>query len=569
MKNSKKKYLTLAAMTAVMGCLASCGGSDGGNSSKITTVDIMLFNGTAGIDFMNKCTQRFQELHKNTSFEEGKTGINFKIRSAKGISFNTEMRTSGDDIFMYEGVPDIYSLSAQKFLLNLDDIVEPMKDKIEPDLLKRISGNDGSYYALPHYEWFPGVSYDKDLFDEKNLYFADPSVSIDDKEEYNGNYGKAYFIADKSVTKSVGPNGIRGDYDDGLPSSLEEFNILCDKMMSDFNISPLLLCGSGTYYSWYLPIAMWASLTGGDGMRNVYCNWTNQEVEVVTGYSDENIFRSDSGLKKPTTEKIVLNDENGYKMYNMANRYYSMAFFEMALKNEWIDKEQLANANGTPTEADNWFINGHNSKRYGMLWDGSYWCHEAAAEFATYDKVHASEKTSNVSPRHISFMPLPTQLTGQVEEGKGKKPTLMNVGNTVTFANSRVARNGKEKAVKEFLKFMYSNDELAAFSELTGLTAPIDYTYDASKLGNTYYDDLATYRKDADVIQCASDSPRFKKNYDSFYMSYGMTLNHFTAPDGTALTDAYLNAMQHYNCDAKYIFEQTNITKANWDKMKQ
>lgn len=197
-------------------------------------------------------------------------------------------------------------------------------------------------------------------------------------------------------------------------------------------------------------------------MKDAFCNWTEEEVEVVNSFSNEDVFYSGSGLKKPVTSKMKLTDENGYQAYNMANRYYSLAFFDMALQNEWIDKEALANSNQTPTEAMNWFINKHNNKSYGMYWDGSYWCHEAAdvGTFDTYSKMNPSNPD-----RHVSFMPLPTTLTGQVQEGEGKKPTLLNVGTTLTFANARVKKNGKEKAVKEFLKFIYSNDELAAFSE--------------------------------------------------------------------------------------------------------
>lgn len=563
MKKKIINRLGLFALVTVAGALTACGGSNGGSNSTITTVNILVFNGTGGKDWIVNATKRFSEANKETSFQEGKKGINFKIRSAKGINFNTEMKSSGDDIFIYETYPDMYQLSAQKYLLDISDVVTPLESKIEPDLLERMKGVDGKYYGLPHYEWFPGISYDKDLFEQNNYYFADPNVDNEDKDLYSSKYGDAYFVAGKDVKKSVGPNGIAGDYDDGLPSSLEEFNILCDKMVSD-SVSPLILCGGGQYYSWYFPMALWASLTGGDGMRDIYCNWTDAELDVVTGWSTEDAFYKGSGIKKPSTAKKSLNDDSGYQMYDMATRYYSLAYFEMALENKWIDADQLSNPNGSSTEAMNWFINGNKGKRYGMLWDGSYWCHEAA-DVGTFDFY--AQRNPEAPDRHTAFMPLPTQLTGQVKEGKGKKPTLLNVGSTLTFANGRVAKNGKITAVKEFLKFIYSDNELANFSELTGLTVPMDYSYNMSGLNNSYYSDLATYRADADVIQCASASPRFKKNLTSFIISYTMTLNNFTAADGTAVSGGYLSAFRYQGCDSKYIFETTRLSKENWDKM--
>ncbi len=555
------KNLALASLAAV--ALAACSNSGGSNSSTTTTLNVLVFNGTGGKEWVTEAGKRFSSQKAETSFQTGKKGINIKVAAAKNITWNTEMKSSGYDVFIYETNPDMYQLSAQDYLLDLSDIVEPIKGKIEEDLLERMKGSDGKYYGLPHYEWFPGLTYDKDLFDDKCLYFADPSVEDDDKDPYTCKYGAADFIADKNVTKSVGPNGVKGDYDDGLPSSLEELCILFDKMKS-LGVSPMVLCGSGHPYSWYLPIALWASLTGGDGMRDVYCNWTDAAVDVATGWSDTDLFYSGSGLKTPTTKKMVLNDDNGYQMYSMANRYYALAFFENALKEGWVDKEQLANPNGSATEAMNWFVNGHNSTRFGCLWDGSYWCHEAANvdTFKTYSALHPS-----APDRHTAFMPLPTQLTGSVTEGNGKKPTLLNVGSTMVFANAKTKKNGTDTAAKEFIKFIYSDSELAAFSEKTGLTVPMDYTYDMSKLDNTYYSDLATYRKDADVIQCSSASTRFKKNLSSFIISYNMNLNTFTAKNGTQVQGGYLSALQNTGSTSDYIFDATKISESTWTNM--
>jgi len=561
MKKSSLKNLVMLGISAM--ALAACG--DGGNNSgTITTINILVFNGTGGKEWVVEAGKRFSQLNQNTSFQDGKVGINFKVSTAKSVVWNTEMKSSGDDIYIYETNPDMYQLAAQKYLLDISDVVEPLVSKIEPDILERLKGPDDKYYGLPHYEWFPGVSYDKDLFDEKCLYFADPSVDDDDKDYYSCAYGEADFIADKNVTKSVGPNGVRGDYDDGLPSSLEEFNILCDKMKS-IGVVPLILCGSGHYYSWYLPMAMWASLTGGDGMRDVYCNWTDEEVDVVTGWSaNSNLFRDGSGLKEPITTKIKLNDDNGYQMYSMANRYYALAYFQTALKEQWLDQDQMADSIGSASSAQNWFVNGHSGKRYGMLWDGSYWCHEAAdvGVFSDYAKFNPSSPT-----RHTAFMPLPTQLTGQVTEGHGKKQALLNVGTTMVFANAKTARNGTDKAVKEFLKFIYSDSELAAFSEKTGLTVPMEYSYDMSKLDNSYYNDLATLRKDSEVIQCASSSMRFKKNLSSFSITYNMPLSTFTAPTGTQIQGGYLSAFKYEGATADYIFDATKMSQSNWESM--
>ena len=521
-----------------------------------TTIDIMVFQGTGGSDWIKEASKRFSEIHKETSFQIGRKGIQFKVVSKKGVDFLTEMKTSAYDLYNYETYPDIYRFSKQESVLDISDVVEPLVSKIEPDLLERLKGVDGKYYALPHYEWFPGISYDKDLFDEQMLYFADPNAAENEVKTYKCKYGTGKFISTNKVTKSVGPNGVRGDYDDGLPSSLQELCVLFDKMQK-VGISPLLLCGGGHYYSWYLPIALWASLTGGDAMRDVYCNWSDTPVDVIKSWSTESAFFKGSGIQKPVTEKKTLKDDNGYEMYNTAARYYALAFCQMAYDNQWIDKDALFNPNTSTYQAQEWFVNGHNGTRYGALWDGSYWCHEAVSCF---------NNNPSSAERHVAFMPLPTQLEGQVEEGKGKKPTLLNVGSTLTFASTRVAKTGKEKAVKEFLKFIYSDEELAAFSESTGLTVPMDYEYNMSGLNNPYYNDLATLRADAEVIHCSSASERFKKNLSSFILSYSMKPSTFKLDSGS-YTGGYLNAWKKDGTTAKDILQASNWTKDAWNGM--
>ncbi len=565
MKKSNLKYLAFASLTACV--LASCGQSGGADDSTTTTLSVLIFNGTGGKEWVTEAASRFSQANADVSFQDGKKGIKIRTATAKGITWTEHMRDSGYDVYIYETNPDMYQLSAQNYLLDLSDVVEPIKDKIEVDLLERMKGTDGKYYGLPHYEWFPGLTYDKDLFDDKNLYFADPSVEAGDKETYSCKYGSADFVAAKDVTKSVGPNGVKGDYDDGLPSSLEELCVLFDKM-KDLGISPMVLCGSGHRYSWYLPIALWASLTGGDGMRDVYCNWTDAEVDVVTETEGDwkgagDLFYSGSSIKKPTTKKVKLDDNNGYQIYSMANRYYALAFFQNALNENWLDSEQLADSNGSASQAQKWFVNGYNTRRFGTIWEGSYWCHEATdvGAFKTYKAQHPSSPD-----RHTAFMPLPTQLEGQVTEGNGKKPTLLNVGSTMVFANARTVSAGTDKAAKEFIKFIYSDNELAAFSEKTGLTVPMSYSYDMSKLNNSYYSDLATLRKDADVVQCSSASTRFKKNLSSFIISYDMKLTNFDA-GGVGITGGYLDAFKKYGSTADDIFDKTKISESTWSNM--
>ena len=136
-----------------------------------------------------------------------------------------------------------------------------------------------------------------------------------------------------------------------------------------------------------------------------------------------------------------------------------------------------------------------------------------------------------------------------------------------SFGDFKCEKNGKAKAVKEFIKFIYSENELAAFSELTGLTAPVKYSYNVDALNNTYYKDLAVYRADAEVVQQSSYSTRYKKNFATFLYGYTMTISSFASSSGTQNQGGYLDAFRKLDCTSQYIFEHTQLTKDNWDKM--
>ena len=90
-------------------------------------------------------------------------------------------------------------------------------NKLDESQQIALTAKNGSYYALPHYEIYTGLVYDADLFTEKAFYFA-----------------KGGGWTDEDSEKSCGPDGIYNTYDDGLPSSYEEFYKMMDKMVDEF-----------------------------------------------------------------------------------------------------------------------------------------------------------------------------------------------------------------------------------------------------------------------------------------------------------------------------------------------
>ena len=583
----KSKFLKKAMCGAMALCmsfgLAACGGggsgtsggtSGGGDTSASTSINVLVFTGTAtrngAIKWIQDAAERFTELKKNEVYESGKKGVNISISDNKLIPYEN-LSTDGNDIYLDEARADMYTYSASNELMQLDEIVNYIEDEqgltIDADAKKRMLGYESAdgqrhYYGLPQYEWSNSLTYDVNYFEDSGLYFAKPDATK--SVTYEGKYGTVKFVDPMDMQKSCGPDGAYGTTDDGLPSSLEELAQLCDYIKSKSG-SPFIMPGgaAGSVYSFHMVQAIWAALEGAETMKSVTAEFSDKAVEVVTGFKSNEFFFGDKNIPMPITEKVVLNDENGYKMYDMASRYYALAFMQLANDNDWFHSETKSDTSADKVQTT--FIATNANERAAMYIDGTYWYHEAKL----YNKGSAFtqwRRTSGGKARKLSYMSLPTTLNGSVAEGEGKKNTMLNVGSSFMFANNRVSENaGKKKAVVDFLKFLYSKEELAAFTEFLGMNIPINYDYDEQKLGDYYYTSFKQIKKEAEVVTTASSNPIHYKNLSNFLLGFGGVLNYYDY-NGVVKMDGYLQAYRDGRT-AKDIYEGSRLSEATWQTL--
>ena len=583
----KSKFLKKAMCGAMALCmsfgLAACGGggsgtsggtSGGGDTSASTSINVLVFTGTAtrngAIKWIQDAAERFTELKKNEVYESGKKGVNISISDNKLIPYEN-LSTDGNDIYLDEARADMYTYSASNELMQLDEIVKYIEDEqgltIDADAKKRMLGYESAdgqrhYYGLPQYEWSNSLTYDVNYFEDSGLYFAKPDATK--SVTYEGKYGTVKFVDPMDMQKSCGPDGAYGTTDDGLPSSLEELAQLCDYIKSKSG-SPFIMPGgaAGSVYSFHMVQAIWAALEGAETMKSVTAEFSDKAVEVVTGFKSNEFFFGDKNIPMPITEKVVLNNETGYKMYDMASRYYALAFMQLANDNDWFHSETKSDTSADKVQTT--FIATNANERAAMYIDGTYWYHEAKL----YNKGSAFtqwRRTSGGNARKLSYMSLPTTLNGSVAEGEGKKNTMLNVGSSFMFANNRVSENaGKKKAVVDFLKFLYSKEELAAFTEFLGMNIPINYDYDEQKLGDYYYTSFKQIKKEAEVVTTASSNPIHYKNLSNFLLGFGGVLNYYDY-NGVVKMDGYLQAYRDGRT-AKDIYEGSRLSEATWQTL--
>lgn len=564
MKKGKTKLLALGLATVLsLGMFAACGngdiGQDAGNSSsKVTEFSFRQWGGTASnSDWLKNAINRFTALKANESYEDGKTGVKITTATNKANEYASSLPEY--DILLDENVANVYNMQTRGLLADISDVVGKLESKIEPQLLPKLKGADGKYYALPHYTYDVGISYNIDVFKTNNLYIAAPGET--NVRAYKSDLAEnpVNFVLSENVKKSCGPDGKTDTYDDGLPSSLEEFIVLCDyiKTQKGFNPFALNTIDEGAGYAFMLIEALWSGMVGTNAMKAATCNFTNTAVEVVkdVALSFDGTFLS-TGIKAPITETITISEENGYKMYDMSARYYALSFLDLAKKQGWFKNENMSNL-----KAQEYFVlgeyNGDSKDRCAMLVDSSYWYGEAVAAGTIAKFTTAS---GGDEPK-VSIMPTPTQLLGQVTENNGKAPTIIDTTSTL-FVNKRVEKNpGQFRAIKEFIEFLYSDAELKAFTETSKLTINMDYDYDETKLGEFYKGVLAIETAAGDKVYTASENSKYLKNRESFSLIWGGKLNYF----GNYHNGSY--AALKGGMTAEQIFETTRRTQTEWEQM--
>ncbi len=467
--------LAIVMLFSMVGCVQPGGGQ--------TVINIMNTGGGIGRKWLDDAIVRYQKDNPNIKF-------NVEHNIDTGVS---TMATSGYSIyFVEEG--GIGELAASGKLLDISDIITEktemrggeavsIEDKIKPEALDMMKGYDGKYYALPHFTIFSGMSYDYDLFTESGFFFAkDGLTAKDGAVRFDSDFGSAFFVPanNTQVAKSVGNDGIPGTFDDGLPTTLVELCILCQKMVTS-GTTPIEHNGTVDHYITSVIKALWASLDGGESIKSFF-DYDGQ-IDMVTSYNATTPFISGAPatIAKPIIQRQNITEAEGYKAYYSASKYYSVAFIQMMVELGWISKDYTSKT-VTPGNAQLKFIsNGQHEdgSTYGMLVEASHWYNEAEMNksFEEYDKLTGVPGSG--AQRDLRWMPLPTDLDERVTgEGNARGNVIAQSSDSYAFINSNILYESNEyiNEVKKFFKFLYSDAELSHFTGETGvLRAHINY----------------------------------------------------------------------------------------------
>lgn len=565
----KNKFLGKAITTAMALTFAfgAVGCAKPGGESDATVINVANFGGGVGREWLDNSIARFQDKVKDTEYEAGKKGVEFEITSATSVTYE-DIKTSGDHLYFVQPSDSVRLKAQQGLFLDITDIVTEklegenvsIEDKIVEDYRYAFKASDGKYYSLPHYELYAAVSYDVDMFDKYGIYLAKGTNG----EKYTCSLIQqdVYFVGNTEADKTCGNDGVSGTLDDGLPSSLFELVALCDYMKENIGITPFVVSGVHIDYTAHLLDALWAAMAGYEARASVYS--FEGKVEAVTGFSeDKNLFPGVNSIKAPITEKVDVTMATGYNAVNQASRYYAAAFLQLAEEKGWIDKRSTQNSFSHKDAMRAFILN--NDTKVGMHIEGTYWYNEAESYdlFSEYKAVNAT--TQN---KRIGWMHMPTSFNTPVTEGNGREEAMIvnHTGYALINGNlaSKPGQEGVIKACKDFLKFLYTENELQSFTATTGVVKlAMNYEVKSAAMSELadYQQSVMTLRNKNRVVRQLSDNDLILNNKSAF--TWGPSLG--WKPKFDAVYD-YANFIVAYRDGktAQECFELTGYTADGW-----
>lgn len=561
MKRKTGSLLLAAVLAAASFGFVGCAKTEKIDATK-SQLTVLNYNGGVGTDWLYQIAEDFERQYAGAHFEEGKTGVQIHITPTKDTLI-TSIEGLPEDVYFTESTYfNNFAINGE--LLDISDIVTSsladvtdgaetvsIESKLYPEQKAALTAFDGNYYVLPHYEGIGGATYDARVFTRESLYL---------KGGPDGSWDGGWTGTDSE--KTVGPDGVRGSYDDGLPSSYEEMDRLFERMLQ-VGVTPFVWAGSyAPTYTMWLANAAWVAYDGYDKSM-LAINFGSGDGEGVafdrvTGFSGQD----SAGYPVPQTEPATITPATAYNISQSVGRYYATRLMHQVFSNSRMYSDRISGAM-SHLDAQKIFIDSDlENTPIGMLIEGIWWYGEAVSARQSSEARHP---TTGVN-RDFRWMVFPRKATGGVKEGEGTKNTVIGQSMAYGFISADVADTPwKEELAKTFLKFCYTDKAAQDFNVISGVPKAIQYTLPEERLPelNNFARNSYEVYKNSDVVRAVSDHPIFVNNQAAFEGLYNWWRS---KPAGGSSTYPYTAFKSNNPVSAQDFFEGilSNTGEASW-----
>ena len=458
----KKARLMLPLMLTVS-TLAGCWGKvvEKFDPNK-TQIKVNFFNGGYGVEWFMDLKEKFNS--KSTKFQ-----IIDDAEKREIVDITNDIRTGNpkDDIYIAYGV-NFQDAIYRDLLEDLSDVLEMKPDgesgktirekMVDFDLWKSLASKHGNgIYILPHTQSLMGMVFDYQLFVDNNWLKA--ADSTDEEEltrqgiQFSKQSGKYKFVSSTSKTNyksgdrilKAGKDGLFGTYDDGQPTTMDEFDALINQITGTNSSYSFIYSGKAENY-----------------VNEFYASFIGQYIgaEDYRTLFDYNSKNTEIKMHNSTSKKITL--ENGYEIFKSEAVYQGLNFIEKYLASSKVDPRVLSYYSYSHTDAQRDYIKDSqkDSKVPAFLIEGTWWENEAKFT-GGYDSVPADW---NYGKRDYRYLITPSMEGQKTASNKSCMGGMEYQGIIVPKQNDPE----KLQAIKEFLGMMNSDENLINFTKKTG-----------------------------------------------------------------------------------------------------
>ena len=556
--------ILLCAFLCIGTCasLVACGGE---GDSTLTVIKYVIGDGGFGKRHADDLAEQFEKWasDNNKIYAEGKTGVDVEvhvepetnIKNAKGQGYHV-MNVSADG-------DSVARLATLGYLANVNDVVTGNMDEFEFRDGKSITIEEkipeyarGSfqakpvngvreYYLVPGYSYAPGFTFDENAFNKYGYFFADAEAENSDKYFFDSNLmnERYYFLKGTDLVyeepegkKSAGPDQEYGTQDDGLPSSIIELAVLCEKIKSDDRY-PFIVAGAYSEYQQFFTQALYIQLMGYDQIRT-WMNFDGGPLEIVTGYTNDPLFpgypkelaEKGTQIYKPTTAIVNLTEENGYYASMSYAKYIATAFTQLAFDMDWFHENVFVTTRDQKAAMRDFVLSGHAPaiKESMMLIEMNFWYNEAKLADIHDEFTNFFNDDGHLDERRMTWMSLPTVFEGytekQIQEGRKTRQVLYGTDSNGLGIASYIQDDPELLAAcKDFLRFYCTDYQMNRWTAEIGIRKTADYKIDENVLK-----DMPWYARklgelmntNIDPIICYAENETFKNNFDDYVCGY-------------------------------------------------
>ena len=552
---------------SAMGCSRG-GGSEQETDENRIQLNVTYYNKGFGGEYVRELGTRFEDVYKDVKFGD-KTGVQV-------MYYPTDDDSKFRDAGLFKGATNFDVALAENALIRtlikgdaLLDVTDVLTTESEYDGKKIVDkmseqqktavSKDGNMYAVPHYSSSYGIVYNISLFDANNWYFKDgytlptgynPNDAICDYEQYQATDINKMFISSASDTKTAGPDGVKGNKDDGLPCTYDEFFWLCKKVAQTTGCTPV--SWAGKYYSYYLQDALKSFLADATG-KEEYLN-----IFDPIGKTPQNLIEVDENGDITSIGGTALTKENCADIRKQKGLYDAIRFLNVLINGSYHNEDAFSTSHEHTTNQyefiDSYAANGGYAG-IAMIIDGAWWEREAINSNA-FSEVESSWG-SEYSRDNIEFGWMPLPKANKTAYETSKQSYCADSLGAYIIARKIDKSDIKYDLIKDFIRFACSDESLQQFTVVTGALKGLNYEIDdahmsqLSKFAKNYYNTMKNPYTKPEIIYTVSDSALYEANPSYFIKN--MFNTDATTEVATALHT--LGSDKFTYTDAKEVFD--------------